>query len=160
MKEWLPLVGVVVAQFVLVGLYFLKQRADDTRRWHEKRLSAYTEFVSRARSYDKVIPTVNWVKDKTDAERREIFGRFGAAYDAWMDAYFALQLLASDDVRAVAGEVVEVFDRRADWEELRGGENPSLDEWKQYHRSTRRVIEKFQAAVRRELGVSQEPHPS
>ncbi|HEY9251561.1 MAG TPA: hypothetical protein VIP06_02800 [Nocardioides sp.] len=158
MKDWLPLVAVVIAQFVLVGLYLLKQRADDKRRWHEKRLYAYTDFVSRTRSYEKAIHTLKWAEKKTGAERRELFDRFGAAYDAWTDTYFGLQLLASDEVRAVAAEVVKLLDRRADWEEgaFQGGETGSMTEWMQYNSSIRTVIEKFQAAVRRELGVSQE----
>lgn len=44
MEGWQPVIGVVVAQFVLVALYFGKLRADDRRRWHERRLDLYLEF--------------------------------------------------------------------------------------------------------------------
>lgn len=45
MKDWLPLIGVVIAQFAILFLFVLKQRADDKRRWNEKRLELYTKYL-------------------------------------------------------------------------------------------------------------------
>lgn len=53
MKDWLPLIGVVIAQCVILLLFWFKQRADDNRRWHEKRLDSY-RALSKPRSTDEI----------------------------------------------------------------------------------------------------------
>lgn len=44
MEDWLPLIGVVIARFVILLLFWLKQRGDDQRRWHEKRLDSFGRY--------------------------------------------------------------------------------------------------------------------
>lgn len=156
MKDWLPFVGVVMAQFVLVGLFFVRQRADDKRRWHEKRIVSYMEFVTLARAYDKILPSQKWTKNMSQDEMREVRLRINAAHDSWMDSYFDIQLLASDPVRDAGAELVEKYNKAADWEEglFRGEESGSFAEWMHYRNSTKNALGQFQAAVRHELGVS------
>ena len=45
---WWAFLGVAAVQGVLVWLFFAKQRADDERRWLDKRVDAYAEFVNRS----------------------------------------------------------------------------------------------------------------
>lgn len=156
MKDWLPLVGVVFAQFVIIGLYLTKQRSDDKRRWDEKRLLAYSDFARLARALDKAATPLKWVQTKETDEREEIFSTFGAAQDEWTDSYFALQLLASNDVRGAAANVQTTLSKRIDWEEglYRGSEVGSLGEWMQHHSEVRKSLTTFEDAVRLELRVT------
>lgn len=109
MKEWLPLVGVVVAQFVLVFLYFLKQRADDKRRWHEKRLDAYRELSQAGRTASAVFASAEGAADLDDR-------RFVTAMNDGDACQLDIGFLATDLVREKAGylqtllEMCVVFD--------------------------------------------------
>jgi hypothetical protein len=148
-KDWLPLITVVIAQFVLVGLYFAKQRADDKRRWHEKRLETYVAFLDRVhRLQDSVRPegesaslglfrmTDDEVWEQLRECQREIDRMDllspGAVGDAATGIWAALLVVfaASDDTTA---EHVEA--RR------QGEESLDLE------------LASFQRAVRRALGV-------
>src|SRR5690242_19829571 len=66
MNGWAPLAGVVLAQFVLVGLYFAKLRADDRRRWSEKQLDAYRALSRAARSASHVFAMAEEPEDLDD----------------------------------------------------------------------------------------------
>ena len=112
MKDWLPLVGVVIAQVVILGLFWLKQRNDDKRRWHEKRLDAYIDFIAMTRQ----------VLDEklSDADKLE----------AWYDELLNVQLLASDPVRKAAERVDVAVDAMSEAlllnaiEHAEGGDKP------------------------------------
>jgi hypothetical protein len=97
MTVWLPLVGVVIAQFVLVGLYFLKQRADDKRRWSERQLIVYSDFLSLGRERSRSLGKV-----ETDNERRE-------SYQEWKASLSQVMLLGAEDVREAAGWMLQGY---------------------------------------------------
>lgn len=92
MKDWLPLIGVVIAQFVIVSLYFGKQRADDRRRWHEKRLDSYRDMAKAGRDASVVFAQAEEPEDLDDA-------RLVAALDAADSCALDISLLATQEVR-------------------------------------------------------------
>ena len=66
-QAWLPVLGVIIAQFVLVGLYYAKQRADDRRRWHEKRLDVYRALSLAGRHASHVFAMAEDPEDFNDS---------------------------------------------------------------------------------------------
>jgi hypothetical protein len=47
MKDWLPFLGVIIAQFIVLLIAYMKIRADDKRRWYEERRRTYVRFLER-----------------------------------------------------------------------------------------------------------------
>lgn len=113
MKDWLPLGGVVIAQFVLVGLYFAKLRADDKRRWHEKRLDAYRALSRAGRDASLVFAEAEQPEDLDD---RQLVEAMAAADACSLD----IALLSSETVREKADalqtclEMCVIFDVRSE----------------------------------------------
>ena len=96
--DWVaPLVaflGVAAVQGVLVWLFFAKQRADDERRWLDKRVDAYAEFVNRSLRLMRAL------------QRRRDLNSAQEDFDALDSAYGVVLILASDHVRRTAAYVM------------------------------------------------------
>lgn len=136
MKDWLPLLGVVVAQVVILSLYWIKQRSDDARRWHDKRLEMYSALALAFR--DAIAAGVE--PSQRDSER------LGDAIDRAGLANFQITLLATDKVRAAADHLMSAlgaFRRPFAGDEL----TPLLQ-------SLVEAKTDFDEAVRAELGIS------
>lgn len=97
MDDWLPLTGVVIAQFVLVGLYFLKQGADDKRRWLERQLIAYSKFLALGEQLSRQLGKV------------QAAGERNVAYLEWKASYGQVMLLGSDAVRDSASDMLIAY---------------------------------------------------
>ena len=97
MSDWLPLLGVVIAQFVLVGLYFVKQRADDRRRWLERQLVAYSEFLAQGEELSRMLG------------KREPTGERDSVYLEWKASYGQVMLLGSELVRDAASDMLVAY---------------------------------------------------
>jgi hypothetical protein len=95
MDNWVPLAGVVMAQFVLVGLFFVGQRAEDERRWHEKRLDAYRDLSRASRMASEVFALAEAPEDLDD---RRLVEAVNAADSCMLD----IDLLSSPEVREAA----------------------------------------------------------
>lgn len=96
MDNWVPLAGVVIAQFVLVGLFFVRQRAEDERRWHEKRLDAYRDLSKAARMASEVFALA---EESEALDDRRLVEAVNAADTCMLD----IDLLSSPEVREAAG---------------------------------------------------------
>lgn len=94
-KDWLPLIGVVIAQFVIVSLYFGKQRADDRRRWHERRLDSYRVMAKAARDASAVFAQAEDQAELDDS-------RLVVALDAADSCSLDISMLATQEVREKA----------------------------------------------------------
>jgi hypothetical protein len=95
MDNWVPLTAVVIAQFVLVGLFFARQRAEDERRWHEKRLNAYRDLSKAARMASEVFALA---EEPEDLDDRRLVEAVNAADICMLD----IDLLSSPRVREAA----------------------------------------------------------
>lgn len=92
MKDWLPLVGVVIAQIVILILFWLKQRSDDKRRWHEKRLDAYRALSRAGSEASQVFASAEEVEDLDDR-------RFVTAMNEADACILDVALLSTTEVR-------------------------------------------------------------
>lgn len=143
MNEWSPLVGVVIAQTVILALFWLRQRSDDRRRWHEKRLATYQDFSRDLRALRQLILTAS--AGGRDLEASFASSEYLSAWDRLGDRTSDVMLLASDPVIQAAMSANDVFyelSRKrpfAEHSEMRQALN---------HQSAA-----FQNAVRRELGI-------
>ena len=140
MDNWVPLAGVVIAQFVLVGLFFLRQRAEDQRRWHQRRLDAYRDLSKAARIASEVFALA---EESEDLDDRRLVEAVNAADRSMLD----IELLSSPKVREASTALhtwlemcvvfqpgSQAFPKHADLLEARFG---------------------FERAVRLELGVKE-----
>jgi hypothetical protein len=96
-KDWIPLVSVLIAKLVILTLFWFKQRGDDARRWHEKRLDAYAIFVSDCLRIRRAIAN------------RQAWPIPPDAVDALADQYAVVTLLGSEDVRMQATYVMRAI---------------------------------------------------
>lgn len=112
----LTLSGVLLAQLVVLYVARTKVREDDKRRWHDRRVTAYTDFMSAA---DDVLHLVidhggdgELIWDENSPERRDWEVRrsrradqFAHCYDLMKRKLVAVSLLASTPVRREANEL-------------------------------------------------------
>lgn len=142
MKEWLPLIGVVIAQFVLVGLYFLKQFADDKRRWHQKRLDVYSSFVIDHLAMIRALP-IRTHHPITEEEKELL----SSQRDALLGLLFEVQLIGTRAVIDASEGMVDALS------ELERARTESAVQWVEQHQNCNRARHTFQESVRKELGV-------
>ena len=140
MDNWVPLAGVVIAQFVLVGLFFVRQSAEDRRRWHEKRLDAYRDLSRAARMASEVFTLAEEPDDFDDK-------RFVEAVNAADTCMLDIDLLSSPEVREAATALHT-------WLEMCITFDASSDAFPTHENLLTARFE-FEAAVRMELGVKE-----
>jgi hypothetical protein len=97
-KDWLPLIGVILAQFVVVGLFFAKQRGEDRRRWHDRRLDVYRRLSAAIRLAMEVRVSAEGPEDINDR-------RLVQAMNDGDSALLDIDFIATDLVRTRAEEV-------------------------------------------------------
>ena len=138
MQSWLPLLGVVIAQFVLVALYFAKQRADDKRRWHENRLAAYRRLAGAARdAYEVLLVT----EDTEKLDDRRLTVTLAEADACQLD----IALLSSEPVRKRAETLRMLIELSA----VLTPDAKSFPTTSEFEKARRG----FEQAVRAELGI-------
>jgi hypothetical protein len=139
MTDWLPLVGVVIAQFVLVGLYLVKQRGDDRRRWMERQLVAYSEFLALGEDLGRRLGKV------------EPAGERNSAYLKWKSSYGQVMLMGSEAVRDAASDMLIAY--------LECLKKVGLDELEVEDAQTemKNQESRVTAAVRRDLKIDTRP---
>ncbi|HET6293845.1 MAG TPA: hypothetical protein VFG33_10730 [Kribbella sp.] len=142
MENWVPLVGVVVAQFVLLGLYVAKQKADDRRRWHEKRLDAYRALSKSARQASSIYAGATESEDLDDR-------RFVLAMNEADACMLDIDLLSSPSTREAAVAVATVLEMCVVFDP-EDAAFPTAE-----HLLSVRFD--FERAVRTELGIPKEP---
>ena len=141
MSEWAPFVATLLAQAVIVALYLAKQRADDRRRWHDKRLELYTEFTSSFAGFTGL--ALDRLDDTSlDPAKNEL-----KVLDANLrHAHFQMQLLSTPEVAAAAESVLAALGL------VFFAQHKDKEFWTHYQEAFR-ALDIFHAAARRELGV-------
>ena len=142
MKEWLPLMGVVIAQFVIIGLYFVKQRVDDKRRWHERRLIVYSDLVVSQLQMQRLLVLKHPVHDEHSQDKASV----NIQRDEMLALLFQVQLIASEEV---ANKAQALVDATHGVDDARG----NAGDWVEAQRGCNRARRAFQDAVRTELHV-------
>ena len=140
MDNWVPLAGVVIAQFVLVALFFVRQRAEDERRWHEKRLDAYRDLSKAARMASEVFALA---EEAEDLDYRRLVAAVNAADTCMLD----IDLLSSPTVREAASALHT-------WLEMCVVFEASSQAFPKHENLLEARFE-FEKAVRTELGVKE-----
>jgi hypothetical protein len=117
MEDWLPLLGVVIAQVVILAVFWMRQRAEDKRRWHERRLELYSQFAERRLRMAIADSGVPGTGIDTDEE-------WDAEFNAWWQELVKIELLASHAVYRSADDLVraciQVFGSRDEFRDLDG----------------------------------------
>lgn len=141
----LAFAGIVLAQLVVIALYFAGRRADDRRRWHDKRLEAYSSFTADYREMLLYLASAYGLLKKGGAIDQE---RVSTLYEAVGRPFFDIQLLATDPVRQAAEDVMG----KVAWFDLIIA--PSAQGWFDQIEQAEEAKESFDEAVRRELGIA------
>ena len=100
----LTFASVALAQGVVVLLFFARQKAEDERRWHERRLESYAAIVRAARDGFNAVNVIEGDVDSIDwASLSEAMGRVD-------ECSLDIALLSSDPVREEAEKVRTILE--------------------------------------------------
>ncbi|MEV4121881.1 hypothetical protein [Micromonospora sp. NPDC049645] len=130
--------GVVVSQVVTIALDRVKVRREDARRWHAERRQVYVGYIMALQRTGQQFYIHREGKERAD--------ELTVAFDELMFKAEEVVLIASDDVRAVAGNLSSWFigvshlHEEGDLEE---------GEFAYFHQQ----VAAFRTAVRRELQI-------
>lgn len=144
--------SVVLAQLVIVALYFAGRRADDRRRWHDKRLEAYSSFTSDYREMLLHLTESRELLMKGAGDAVD-YARAGVVYEQLSKPFFDIQLLGTDPVRRSADELLG----RLAWFVLVGELEATKASAQLWDAHLNRAIDSkdaFDDEVRKELGIS------
>jgi hypothetical protein len=128
-------VGVLVTQFVVLLLFYLRLRADDSRRWSQHKVDAYAVFFKTA------------LRLRQDVVQGRVLTK--EDLDQMNEHYGVVLLLSSDSVRKPAGYVMRAVEQA-----MHNDGIMSEDDW----RKTRALkfeseMTHFMYEARREVGM-------
>lgn len=134
--------GVILAQGVVVLLFFARQRAEDKRRWHEKRREVYAEYARAAFKAYRLYLVSN---DGWDINQVDLDDLLSLVDELQLD----VDLLSSEEVKAKA----TVLQATLDMIRMAG----TLDLPMPTGEDILAARLGFEEAVREELGISKAP---
>ena len=142
------LAGVLIAQLVVLWVARTKIREDDRRRWHDKRLSVYSDFTLQLFATRRLLPLSPL---QSEEFRPTVIPNRSAEYDAQLNKVyehvFTIQLVASNEVRQATTHVTEAL-----YETSKNSDNPQ--EWLARILALDEAKKSFDDAVRLELGIT------
>lgn len=112
----LTFAGVLLAQAVVLYGLFARQRADDQRRWHEKRVEAYLELLAAAHEVIEPLillghapPTTAQNQPAEATSREALMRRLELSAVKADEAFIPVRLLGTDPVRTAAYELWKIL---------------------------------------------------